>query len=89
MLRGGPSVNSLKPHLQKQWVIPPEANAAFVASMEDVLEVYQRPYDPDRPVVCLDETTKQLIKETSVPVPVKPSQPARHDYEYERNGSRM
>ena len=79
--------NTLKPHLQKQWVIPPEANAAFVASMEDVLEVYQRPHDPDRPVVCLDETTKQLIKETRVPVPAKPGQPARHDYEYERNGT--
>ena len=78
---------TLKPHLQKQWVIPPEANAAFVASMEDVLEVYQRPRDPDRPVVCLDETTKQLIKETRVPVPARPGQPARHDYEYERNGT--
>ncbi len=68
-------------------MIPPEANAAFVAAMEDVLEVYQRPHDPDRPVVCLDETTKQLIKETRVPVPAKPGQPARHDYEYERNGT--
>ena len=55
--------------------------------MEDVLEVYQRLHDPDRPVVCLDETTKQLIKETRVPVPAKPGQPARHDYEYERNGT--
>jgi DDE superfamily endonuclease/Homeodomain-like domain len=64
-----------------------EANAAFVASMEDVLEVYQRPHDPDRPVVCLDETTKQLIKETRVPVPAKPGRPIRHDYEYERNGT--
>ncbi len=79
------SYNTLKPHLQKQWVIPPEANAAFVAGMEDVLEVYQRPHDPACPVVCLDEATKQLIKETRVPIPAKPSQPARHDYEYERN----
>jgi hypothetical protein len=55
--------------------------------MEDVLEVYQRPHDPDRPVVCLDETTKQLISETRVPIPAKPGQPARHDYEYERNGT--
>ena len=55
--------------------------------MEDVLEVYQRPHDPDRPVVCLDETTKQLIKETRVPIPGKPGRPARHDYEYERNGT--
>ena len=45
------------------------------------------PHDPDRPVVCLDETTKQLIEETRVPVPAKPGQPARHDYEYERNGT--
>jgi hypothetical protein len=55
--------------------------------MEDVLEVYHRPHDPARPVVCLDETTKQLIKETRVPVPAKPGQPARQDYEYERNGT--
>jgi hypothetical protein len=55
--------------------------------MEDVLEVYQRPRDPNRPLVCLDETTKQLIKETRVPIPAKRGQPARHDYEYERNGT--
>jgi len=55
--------------------------------MEDVLEVYQRPYDPDRPVVCLDETTKQLTKETRMPVAAKPGQPVRYDYEYERNGT--
>jgi DDE superfamily endonuclease len=55
--------------------------------MEDVMEVYQRPHDPDRPVVCLDETTKQLTKETRVPIPAKPGQPARHDYEYERSGT--
>jgi hypothetical protein len=55
--------------------------------MEDVLEVYHRPHDPERPVVCLDETSKQLIAETRVPIPAKPGQPARHDYEYERNGT--
>ncbi len=54
--------------------------------MEDVLEVYQRPRDPQRPLVCLDETSKQLIVETRAPIPMKPGQPARHDYEYERNG---
>ena len=54
--------------------------------MEDVLEVYQRPRDPRRPVVCLDETSKQLIVETRAPIPGKPGQKARHDYEYERNG---
>ena len=55
--------------------------------MEDVLEVYHRPHDPEYPVVCVDETSKQLISETRVPIKVKPGQPARHDYEYERNGT--
>jgi hypothetical protein len=55
--------------------------------MEDVLEVYQRPHDPARPLVCLDETSKQLVAETRVPVPAKPGRTARHDYEYERNGT--
>ena len=67
-------------------MIPPKANAAFVAAMEDVLEVYTRPYDPARPLVCLDETSKQLIKETRIPIPMRPGQSARSDYEYERNG---
>jgi hypothetical protein len=55
--------------------------------MEDVLEVYQRPRDPDCPLVCLDETSKQLIAETRVPVTMKPGLKARYDYEYERNGT--
>ena len=55
--------------------------------MEDVLEVYHRPHDPDRPVVCLDETSKQLIAETRVPIPAKPGHPKRYDYEYQRNGT--
>ncbi|MGO9420726.1 MAG: hypothetical protein ACLP25_15825, partial [Roseiarcus sp.] len=67
--------------------IPPEANAEFVAAMEDVLEVYSRPHDPERPIVCLDETSKQGIVETRAPVPVAPGRPARSDYEYERNGT--
>src|SRR5665213_2655548 len=54
--------------------------------MEDVLEVYHRPHDPACPVVCLDETSKQLIAETRVPIAAKPGHPARHDYEYKRNG---
>jgi hypothetical protein len=54
--------------------------------MEDVLEVYKRPYDPRRPVVCLDETSKQLIGEVARPVPAVPGQVARYDYEYIRNG---
>jgi hypothetical protein len=54
--------------------------------MEDVLEVYKRPYDPKRPVVCLDETSKQLIGEVAKPVPAAPGQVAQYDYEYVRNG---
>ena len=68
-------------------MIAPEASAGFVANMEDVLEVYQRPHDPLRPVVCLDETSKQMIVETREPIPAKPGRKARHDYEYERNGT--
>ena len=54
--------------------------------MEDVLDVYTRPYDPQRPQVCMDETSKQLVGETRVPVAGAPGRPARHDYEYVRNG---
>ena len=68
-------------------VIPPDGNAAFVAAMEEVLDVYHRPRDPACPLVCLDETSKQLIKETRVPIPARPGRPARTDYEYERNGT--
>ncbi len=55
--------------------------------MEEVLEVYTRPYDPTRPVVCLDETSKQLVSETRTPLPAEPGQPERVDYEYERQGT--
>ena len=55
--------------------------------MEDVLDVYHRPRDSECPVVCLDETSKQLVAETRVPMPAKPGRPTRHDYEYERNGT--
>jgi DDE superfamily endonuclease len=73
--------------LKEQWVIPPKANADFVCAMEDVLEVYTRLYDRRRPVVCLDESSKQLVKETRCPIPARPGQPRRVDYEYERNGT--
>ncbi len=62
----------------------PEASAEFVAKMEDVLDVYQRPYDPLNPVVCIDETNKQLIKETRIPI--APGEPEKVDSVYERNG---
>lgn len=67
-------------------MIAPEASASFVANMEDVLEVYQRPHDPRRPLVCLDETSKQMTVETRTPVAAAPGRKARHDYEYQRNG---
>jgi DDE superfamily endonuclease len=54
--------------------------------MEDVLDVYHLPDDPDVPTVCFDETSKQLIKEVRTPLPAEPGQPERYDYEYERNG---
>jgi hypothetical protein len=71
-----------KSHPQKQWIISPEANAAFVSGMEDVLAVYQRPQEPACPLVCLDESPKQLA---SNPGKTRPKGPARH--EYARNGT--
>ena len=79
--------NELKPWLRKQWIIPPHANADFVCAMEDVLEVYTRPYDSTHPVMCLDELNKQLVAEIQTPLPVEPGQPARFDYQYERCGT--
>ena len=54
--------------------------------MEDVLEVYHRPYDASRPVVCMDETNRQLFKQVRQPLPMRPGEPEKEDYEYERNG---
>ncbi len=68
------------------WCIPPKQSAEFVYHMEDVLEVYKRPYDPKRPVVCLDETFKQLIGETRLPLPPRPGSVERFDHVYSRNG---
>lgn len=72
--------------MKKIWCIPPEADCEFVAAMEDVLEVYHRPKDPKRPVLCVDETAKQLIGEIRVPLPPRPGQPLRYDSEYVRHG---
>jgi hypothetical protein len=68
------------------WCIPPKASAEFVFHMEDVLGVYHRPYDPRRPVVCLDETSKQLIGEVREPLPPAPGRVERYDSIYVRNG---
>jgi hypothetical protein len=72
--------------LNKEWCIPPKANATFVAQMEDVLDVYCRPPDPKHPQVCFDESSKQHLKEVRTPLPVAPGEPMRYDTEYERNG---
>ena len=69
------------------WCIPPDQSADFVCAMETVLDVYHRPYDPDFPVVCMDETSKQLVAETRLRLPPLPGQPERYDYEYERHGT--
>jgi hypothetical protein len=68
-------------------VLPKADDPDFVCGMEDVLEVYTRPYDPERPQVCVDEVSKQLVKDITPPVPMQPGQPRREDYEYERCGT--
>jgi hypothetical protein len=72
--------------LKEQWCIPPKQDAAFVCNMEDVLEVYKRPYDPKRPLICMDEIPKQLLADLREPQPLQPGLPERFDYEYQRNG---
>jgi len=67
-------------------VIPAPANAEFVCCMENVLELYHQPYDTRYPLVCFDESSKQLIAETKTPLPMKPGEVRRYDYEYERHG---
>lgn len=68
-------------------MIPPEENAEFVCAMEKVLDLYQQPYDEKEPLVCFDESSKQLIGETRDPLPMEPGKPQRYDTEYERKGT--
>lgn len=79
--------NETKPWLKIEWCIPSATNGDFVYHMEDVLAVYQRSYDSKRPVVCMDELSKQLTKETRQPIPASKGHPLRYDTEYERNGT--
>ena len=69
------------------WVIPPQANGEFVAHREEVLETYEKPYDPACPVLCMDEQPVQLLKETREPIPATAKHAKRVDYEYERAGT--
>jgi hypothetical protein len=78
--------DELKPWLKEQYCLPEAPSGEFVYHMEDVLDVYTRPYDPRHPVVCMDETSVQLVAETRTPVPMASGRPARFDYGYERNG---
>ena len=77
----------LKPRLREPWGIPPEANAEFVAAMEDVLDVYHRPHDERRPLVRLDEASERLVGEVVKPIAAEPGQPERYDYEHTRDGA--
>lgn len=76
----------MKPWQHEMWVIPPEQNADFVCQMEQVLDVYKRPYDPEHPVVCLDESPKQLVSEVRQPIKM-PNGSTRYDSEYKREGA--
>src|SRR3954464_8052764 len=78
--------NGLKPWRKDMWCIP-EVNGEYVARMEDVLDLYAEAPDPERPVVCFDETPVQLIGEARQPIPAEPGQLERYDYEYRRNGT--
>ena len=78
--------NALKPHLSKYWKIPPDSSATFVACMEDVLDVYHAPYDPQFPLICMDESNKQLVGEVHAPLPPAPGHGQIIDHEYVRNG---
>ncbi len=78
--------NELQPHLSKYWKIPPDGDAAFVAAMEDVLAVYQLAHDPRFPVVCMDESNKQLVGEVHAPIPAAPGHGRILDHEYVRKG---
>jgi len=78
--------NELKPWLKKEWCIPPERQAEFVCQMEEILDVYRRPLDPKRPLICMDEMPYQLIAETRTPQALQPGRVPRYDYEYKREG---
>lgn len=78
--------NTINPPCQEIWDIPPNHDAAFACAMEQVLEVYKRPYDPKHPTVCMHETTKQCVREIRATQPVRCVPSVRCDAEYERNG---
>jgi len=72
----------------ERFCIPPKDRAAFVAAMEDVLDQYATPHDPERPLVCMDEAAPQVLADAAEPLPIQPGQPRREDYHYQRLGTR-
>ena len=79
--------NEIRPHLNSYWCIPPKEDAEFVAHMEDILDVYQLPYDPQFPVWCMDEKPYQLLDDSREPLPMRPGDVAKIDSEYVRHGT--
>ena len=79
--------NEIRPHLSAYWCIPPEEDAEFVANMEDILDIYQQPYDPRHPLWCMDEKPYQILGESREPIPMKPGSVEKIDSEYIRNGT--
>jgi hypothetical protein len=77
--------NEIKPWLKEQWSIP-EVNPEYVFTMEDVLDLYNEPYDPKKPKLYLDESPYQLVEEVRLPLAPEPHQPEGYDCEYKRNG---
>ncbi len=79
--------NELRPHLNEYWCIPPKEDAEFVANMEDILDLYQRPYDPRFPLWCMDEKPYQILGEAREPLPMRKGNIAKYDSDYIRNGT--
>ena len=69
------------------WCIPPKENAEFVANMEDILDIYEMPYNPEIPVVCMDEKPYQCLEQTRTPLPMRPGDNQKIDSEYVREGT--
>lgn len=79
--------NDIRPHLNEYWCIPPEEDADFVAHMEDILDLYQKPYDPEYPLWCMDEKPYQILGEAREPLPMRPGDTTKYDSDYVRNGT--
>ena len=79
--------NEIKPWRSQEWCIPSGEECEFIAAMEDILDTYTRKYDKNHVLVCMDESPRQLIEETRIPIAMKPGRIAHYDTEYKRNGT--